>query len=153
MFWIILILLFSGCVSRPPSLPLNIPLAPSAPLEESTAFGKALALPPGSLDLERARIEYLLERIAKSPYNFLRDRNLYSGKRAEVHLRWKFLRNQKKAKTAEQFINAVATRSKISGEKYLVILPDKRRIPVRDFLIHELTSLDQKLEEARAPSV
>lgn len=148
ILWITLLLfLFSGCSTSKSSPPLEIPLVPFASVEESTSFEKALALPPASKEVERTRIEYLLERIAKSPYNFIRNGTQHSGKRAQIHLRWKYLRNQKKAATAEQFINDIATRSKISGEKYLVVLPDKRRIPLQNFLVHELHSFNESLEE------
>ncbi len=153
VLWIVFLTLFlSGCSTLQSHVPLEIPLAPAAPLAESSAFEKALSLPPSSDEVEKAKIEYLLERIGKSPYNFIRNGTQHSGKKAEAHLKWKYLRNQKNATTAEQFIDQIATRSKISGEKYWVVLPDKRRIALRDFLLYELRSFDESLEEKRSPN-
>ena len=146
-----LICLLCGCSTARPPLGPEFLLAPSLKIEESQAFQKAASLEPGSREAEQARIEYLLERVADSPYNFIRNGSRYNGKRAEVHLRWKYLRNQQKVATGEEFIKRIATRSKISGEQYLVVLPDKRRLPLRDFLLYELRSFDQALETKHSP--
>ena len=96
-----------------------------------------------------ARIDYLLERLANSPYNFIRNRSRYTGKQAERHLRWKYFRNRKKAKTAEEFVGHVATRSKLSGEPYFLEFSSKQQYPLRLVLLQELKSLDHALEIKR----
>ena len=146
IFFLSLLILFSNSAARP--LPKDYRLVPTLSVDiETPAFQKALASPPGSREAEQAKIEYLLERIGNSPYNFMRNGSRYQGKRAEVHLRWKYLRSRQQIKTAEDFIKRVATRSKISGETYEVILPDRTHRPLREFLLEELRLLNQALEE------
>ena len=141
-------LLSSGCAHN--SVLLDPPaIGPSNYFETSPAFKKALKAEPGSADFERARIDYLLERIGKSPYNFFRNGTQYSGQRARVHLRWKYFLNRAAVKTAEDFISQVATRSKMSGQSYLVEFPDKHRFSLDWILVRELKLLDQALQRER----
>ena len=147
LFYLFLAFFLNGCAIHLPSQP-SMPLVPSLEVDKaSAAFKKAAASAPGSTEAEQARIEYLLERIGDSPYNFIRNGSRYNWKHAAIHLRWKYLRNQKQIKNAEDFIDRIATRSKISGEQYWVILPDKSRRPLREFLIHELYLLDQAVRQ------
>ena len=130
----------------------SLGLSPSSPIESSRAFEKAIRLEPGSHDFERARIDYLLEQVAKSPYNFIRNGSRYTGKRAEEHLKWKYFRNRRRVNTAEEFIDRVAFRSSLSGQFYLVELQDKKRVPLRTLLLHELGFFDHALETRREVS-
>lgn len=151
LWFYLLVLILSGCAASRPPLEPGIPLVPSQPAEAIAAFENAVSEEPGSREAELTRIEYLLERMGESPYNFIRNGSRYNGKRAQVHLRWKYLRNQKQIRTAEDFVNRIATRSKISGESYyLVVLPDKSRRPLREFLLYELHEFDQALEKRRS---
>lgn len=52
-------------------------------------------------------------------------------------------------KTAEEFIDRVATRSKLSGEQYFLEFPSKQQYPLRLVFLHELESLDHALEIQR----
>ena len=152
VFGLLLILLTfaeSGCSTSKSIAQIQASLAPSLAVEASGAFQKALPNVPDSSEVRQARIDYLLERMGDSPYNFIRNGSRYNGKHAEIHLKWKYLRSQREVETAEAFIDRIATRSKLSGEEYLVILPDKSRRPLRDFLLYELHSFDQSLEEKR----
>ena len=151
-FGLLLVLLVfagSGCSTSKSMAQTPVSLAPSLGVEASGAFQKALSNEPDSSEVRQARIDYLLERMGDSPYNFIRNGSRYNGKHAEIHLKWKYLRSQHEVKTAEAFIDRIATRSKLSGEEYLVISPDKSRRPLRDFLLYELHSFDQALEERR----
>ena len=143
------LILGEGCVRSSPSLDSSLSLGPSFEWETSRAFQRALQSEPGSNALEQARIDYLLERVSKSPYNFLRNGSRYTGKQAESHFRWKYFFNRGRVKRAEDFIDQVATRSKRSGQPYWVDLPDKRRFSLRVLLMRELNSFDQALEEKR----
>ncbi len=135
-----------SCVSSTPDFSLT--LGPSSEktnrLEE-----KALKAPPASRALEQVRIDYLLERVAKSPYNFIRNGETHSAKRAWAHLKWKYLINMSRIKTAEEFIEEVASYSKMSGETYLIEFPDKTRHPLRSLLMNELRLFDQGVEAKR----
>lgn len=139
-----------GCVSTLPGLDPSFSLCPNLALETSRRFQDVLKAEPGTAGYERARIEYLLERVSKSPYNFIRNNSRYSGKRGAIHIKWKYyFRSGRQVKTAEEFIDKVATASKKSGRPYLIELPDKRRFPLRSLLLNELKRLDQELEKRR----
>lgn len=127
----------------------SLSLGPGFSFEESRAFKRAESASPGSGESEKARVDYLLERVSSSPYNFFRNGSRYRGKRAEAHLKWKYLRNLKRVKTAEDFIDQVASFSKMSGEKYLLELPDKKRIPLRPVLLNELKLFDEVVASER----
>ena len=145
-------LLSSSSLALPSEFKIeSVSLAPSRPPEKSRAFQKALRYEPGSRASEQARIDYLLECIANSPYNFFRNGSRYTGKRAEAHLnlKWKYFRYLKKVKTAEDFINKVASYSKMSGEEYLVELPEKKQVPLHPILVRELEIFDQALASRR----
>ena len=124
-------------------------LGPPADDISSPAFQKALKAEPGTPALERARIDYLLERVSHSPYNFIRNKERYHGKRAEAHFRWKHLRNLMKVKTAEDFIKYVATQSKMSGELYQVEFPGGKRYPLGSILYSELKGFDERVAKDR----
>ena len=124
-------------------------LGPPPSWETSRPFQKAVQSQPGSQALEQARIDYLLERVSKSPYNFIRNGQRYSGKRAWAHLKWKYFLNVGRVKTAEEFIERVATYSKMSGEPYVVQLPDRSRRPLHLLLVNELRLFDEKVEVER----
>ena len=117
--------------------------------ESARAFKKVL-LAADSSQLEKARIDYLLERISESPYNFIRNGRVYDGKRASMHLRWKHFRHSSQAKTAEDFLKNIAASSKMSGEPYSIQLPDKKRYPLRPILEKELQALDEAIQNKKA---
>ena len=136
---------FASQEAEPASLNSSRPL----PLEKSKAFQKALQAETGTRALEQARIDYLLEQVSNSPYNFYRNGSRYTGKRAEAHLKWKYFRSLKKVKTAEDFINQVASYSKMSGEAYLMETTHKKRVPLRPILINELSLFDQAVNSKK----
>lgn len=140
----------AGCVSGPPTLDPSIHLDSAVAFDSSRAFREAVAAQPGNPAYEQARINYLLERVSKSPYNFIRNGSRYSGKRGAVHLRWKYyFRSGKKIKTAEAFIEQIATFSKRSGQPYQMEFLDGQRCPLQLLLLNELKTLDQELEKWR----
>lgn len=148
LVWWILVFL-SGCAYEGPVADPNVPLAPASDWESNTTFQKVLSSAPGTRDREVARIDYLLERVKNSPYNFIRNGSRYTGKRAEAHLRWKYFRNRKRIKTAEDFLNEVATRSKMTGQSYEVVFPNKIRLPLHVLLRRELEEFDREVEAGR----
>jgi len=145
----IVLALEGGCLQPSPFLDPSLSLGPPFQWETSRSFQRGLRSQPGSEALEQARIDYLLERISKSPYNFIRNRSRYTGKQAGTHFRWKYFLNRGRVKTAESFVNQVTTRSKRSGRPYEVQFPDQRRYPLWALLFRELDFLDQTLEKKR----
>jgi hypothetical protein len=73
-------------------------------------------------DHERVRIEALLARIAKSNVTFVRNGAPHTAMDAAAHLRMKWENAGNRIKTAEDFIEHLASRSYLSGKPYRVIL-------------------------------
>ncbi len=143
------LLLGTGCRTGSGTLDPGLSLGPSLGLDQSVVFQRALRAEPGTSKLEKARIDYLLERVRNSPYNFIRNGSRYTGKQAEAHFRWKYSFSVKRVKTAEDFIVWIATRSKLSGHPYFVEFLDKRRSLLRGLLTSELEHFDQALQSER----
>ena len=130
----------------PPAPDPNMKLAPLFDLEGSPAFEKALKVRTGTPAREKARIDYLLEVIGHSPYNFIRNGSRYTGKRAKAHFKWKYFRNRWQVKTAEAFMDRVSATSKVTGQPYLVELGPERFYPLQPLLLRELKRFDEKLD-------
>ncbi|MBI4717758.1 MAG: DUF5329 family protein [Planctomycetes bacterium] len=81
-----------------------------------------------------ADIERLLSIVAKSDAMFLRDGVESRGTEAAAHLRRKWEAASPAVRTAEEFLDHVATRSGTSGEPYRVKLPDGRIVVLADWL-------------------
>ena len=73
---------------------------------------------------ERARIETLIDAVAKSGIVFIRNGSEHTASEAADHLRTKWSRAGDRVKTADDFIEALGSRSSQTGEPYRVRLPD-----------------------------
>jgi hypothetical protein len=73
-------------------------------------------------------ITHLLDFVGMSPCSFIRNGLSYPAKEAKAHLERKYAQVKDRIKTAEDFIDHVATRSSTSGKPYLVrCKPEKTR--------------------------
>ena len=145
-----LILGIAGCVSTPSSVdPAGVLLGPKPRFEEMKSFQRIIRTTVGSADYEKARIDYLLERLGESPYNFVRNGTVHSNTRAVMHLRWKYMRFHKEAPTAEAFADRLASNSKQTGREYTMRIPPSGEYPLRTVLHNELKLLDQGIIEYR----
>ncbi len=75
---------------------------------------------------------------------FRRNGSDYDPKEAADHLRRKLKAAGDKVKTAEQFIDGLASKSSVSGEAYEIRYPDGRVVKTADFLKAELKKLEEK---------
>lgn len=75
---------------------------------------------------ELDRIEKLLRDIAVSGLTFIRNGKEYDSHEAAAHLRRKWRAARGRIRTAEQFIDHIATRSSLSGRPYGIRLRDGR---------------------------
>jgi len=94
---------------------------------------------------EKTKIQYLLTRLRKSDYVFIRNGTKYPAMRAAKHLRRKYLfvkMRFKRLKTAREFIDYVAAQSSISGEPYFIKTPENKQYFLRDILHNELNFLE-----------
>ncbi len=96
---------------------------------------------------ENEEIEYLLSFIAGSDCIFIRNNEEHSAIEARKHLEMKYNHVKKRIKTAEDFINKIATKSSLSRKLYKiscagVLLPTKSWL--EDALAHRRESLESQ---------
>ena len=68
----------------------------------------------------QAAIEYLLARVADSRLEFVRNGKIHAGPEAAKHMRRKYEHYADRIHSPEEFIELAATKSILSGKKYLV---------------------------------
>jgi hypothetical protein len=84
-------------------------------------------------------IEYLLDTIGNSGCIFVRNGSRHTAEKAEEHLRMKYQRGKRYAKTAELFIERLASKSSISKKVYTIECPGADPVPSGDWLMAVLT--------------
>jgi len=135
---------FYGCATKAPQETNAFLLGERPVFKSSAVFEKLTKTEPGSKDYEKARIDYLFERLSKSKYNFVRNQQVYSPTRAVMHLRWKQFRFRNECLTAEMFIKNCAEGSRMSGDPYLIKYRDSEYYPLHVIFINELELLDDE---------
>jgi hypothetical protein len=73
---------------------------------------------------------------------FIRNGSTHDAEKAAQHLMTKYNYTKKKIKTAEDFIDKLASRSSISGKDYLIVLPDNKTISAREFFEKKLKDIE-----------
>lgn len=104
---------------------------------------------------ENDKIDYLLDRVAASGYQFVRNGEPHNGKLARRWLLYKMFHWVKGVDTAEEFVTRVASHSQKTGKPYLVEFPDGRVYSLSSVLKNELSLFEtslSKLEELRKTS-
>ena len=71
-----------------------------------------------------AKVHSLIQSIRASECTFVRNNKEHSAEDAAQHLEMKFNRAKRRIKSAEQFIEKVASKSSLSGKPYLVRCPN-----------------------------
>ena len=99
------------------------------------------AVPAHAAPSEQEKIGYLLDAIASSDLIFIREGREYSGKDARDHLQEKLYFTGRRIKTAQQFIDHIATGSSITGEPYYVKMPDGTKMESKDWLEKKLAEM------------
>lgn len=151
----LVVLTHSAFKARFEAPPAGLLLVPTVQLQESPAYEEALRQKDNNLKLERAKIDYLIERIRKSPHTFVRNGDSYPGSAAAEHIAWKFRLRGNGVKNALDFIKYFATRSSESGKLYLckitggsgAVVADDKTYPVCDLLYNELHTLEEVLKK------
>ncbi len=92
----------------------------------------------GSVDNEQEKIYYLLDKIEESGAIFVRNGAEHTSKKAREHLELKLQRGAKYAKTAEDFIENLASKSSFTGESYTMKFPDGKEVKSGDWLREQL---------------
>lgn len=126
---------------KPPAV---IALGEIAEIETLGTFKKLTQKTDADPDYEKARIEYLLERLSRTTYNFLRNGETHDSKKAVLLMRYKWAKFKSEVNTAEDFALNVASGSRTSGEPYYVKAHNRFYL-VKDILFFELEQLEQAL--------
>ena len=93
----------------------------------------------GQQDLERAKIDYLIDSIAQlHDAVFIRNGTDYTSAQAADHLRLKLRNAGARVRTAEDFITLCATGSSASGQKYQIRFADGHVVDNAVFLREKL---------------
>jgi len=94
---------------------------------------------------EQHKVEQLIAFIGgMKGATFIRNGSTHSCREAAEHLRAKWQKHQDKVKTAEGFIDKLASGSGLTGEIYKIRLEDGREVTTREVLTRELKRLQQQ---------
>lgn len=94
---------------------------------------------------EEQKIEWLIERIGSlEGAVFIRNGKEHNATEAADHLRQKWNSARKKIKTADDFIEHLASRSSLSGRPYRIRFQDGKEVESGEWLKGELASLDKE---------
>lgn len=96
---------------------------------------------------ERAKIDFLLEAISESSFEYDRNGISYNAEQTVNHLRKKYRKKMREIKTAEDFIRKIATRSEVTGRRYLAIPGNGYAYYSSDLLYYRLVQLEKFLDE------
>jgi len=136
--------LFAGRRGREAAPRAIVPLLVSLALAGSRPAPADAGLPA---EAEQRTIEALIASVARlTDATFLRNRKSYSASSAARFLRGKWRSRHSEVRTAEDFIERVASSSSTTGEPYLIRFANGREVPSAEYLRAELAKL-----RARAP--
>ena len=93
---------------------------------------------------EPERIAALLEAVERSGAKFVREGKEYSGVAGRRHLERKLRYARQRVKTAEDFIEGIASRSSTTGRPYQVRLPGGDKIESSVWLQQRLAEIDAR---------
>lgn len=100
----------------------------------------ALPVVAAGIDAEAAaEIEFLLEAVGASGCVFIRNDKDHSSEEAEDHLRMKYRNGKRWAKSPEQFIERIATKSSWSGDPYFIRCSNAEQQPTGEWLSARLS--------------
>lgn len=102
----------------------------------------AAAAPDARADAE---IRHLVDFIAASGCQFIRNGDAHDSKAAAEHLLMKYGKAKSRLSTPEQFIDKVASRSYLTGSEYRVRCPGKPEIASGNWLVTELQAWRQSV--------
>ena len=100
----------------------------------------------------RNEIERLIERVATSDIGFVREEVTYTGTEAAAHLRKKLQWSGPDVITANDFIDKVASRSLLTGNPYLVKLPNGKTVKAKAWLRKMAADLATEEKAKDAPA-
>ncbi len=94
---------------------------------------------PSAAASDNKEIDFLLTYIAKSDCLFIRNGKEHQADEARKHLEMKYSRSKGRIKTADQFIDRIASESSFTGRPYQVVCGQERSL-TKDWLKKALSS-------------
>lgn len=104
-------------------------------------LGSLFALMPTAIFAEasyKIEIDHLLHYVKNTPCLYERNGEQHSGGDAHKHISKKYKYYEDDILSAEDFIRLSATQSTVSGKKYYIVCPDKKRMESGKWLLQEL---------------
>jgi hypothetical protein len=93
---------------------------------------------------EKQKIEFLIQSVAKlEGAKFYRNGEWHSPSDAADHLRLKLNKAGNRIKTAQQFIDKIASESSMSGKPYKIKFKDGKIIETKVFLNQQLSKIEK----------
>lgn len=97
-------------------------------------------------NLEKRRIEFLIESVAQLDAVFVRNSTEHSPEEAaehlEIKLRYVMSRVNLSTFTAEQFVEQVASKSSLTGKPYMIHFSNGISVPAKDWLLNQLKNFE-----------
>ena len=115
----------------------------NAAVQKDLMYPRVAAAGPEAIEAEK--IQYLISRVRRSPYGFIRNGKEYKGAKAASHIALKYFHARGRVKTARDFVYYVASASLASGQPYLIKLPDGTTYPMREVFMNELLLLEEQM--------
>jgi hypothetical protein len=97
----------------------------------------------GQAHTPEQEIQLLLQKISQSGCDFVRNGDRHPAAEAAEHLAMKYQRAGGRIKTAEAFIDHIASKSSFSGKPYQVICPQQPAVNSGPWLRQQLLTLRQ----------
>jgi len=97
---------------------------------------------------EKDKVKGLLDALTSSKITFIRNDEEHDGAYARKHLQDK-LNNAKDIKTAEDFIDKIASKSSHSGKDYVIKLEDGSKIDAEKWFEEQLKIIENKNEDIK----
>ena len=104
---------------------------------------------PAFADTADDEIDYLLDSVAKSRCQFVRNGRVHSARTARAHLRSKNRRNAKYVSSADDFIVKIASQSATTGRPYLIRCRGQGDQPSGDWLRARLEEYRERGSDVR----
>jgi hypothetical protein len=96
---------------------------------------------------EKEKIEYLVSHIeSMKDATFVRNGKEYDARTAALFLRGKWQTNKDKVRTAEDFIESIASRSSTTGKPYSIRMKNGKEIECGDYLRKTLNPPGPRLD-------
>ena len=87
-----------------------------------------------------SEISHLLNYVKKTECTYIRNGSEHNGMDAAAHIqnKYDYFNNKGQIKTAEDFIRLSATKSTMSGRKYMIACPGEEKVESGKWLLSEL---------------